>query len=191
MGDTARIMELFSLQRHDFLNHFQVISGLLQMGRGEQAREYINNAAREITRLSRVVHLKLPEAAAAIMLAHYHAAERGVDVEYEIETDLGGCTIPAEKLGQALEAVLLYGVECLAPPENKDREMNVVIYAADMGYLFKVRFKTPVGTKNRPGNDGALHDIDLLLSLYGGSVKQSKVEGETEIAVYLAAAITI
>ena len=188
MGDMARLMELISLQRHDFLNHFQVISGLLQMNRGEQAREYINNAARDITRLSRVVHLKVPEAAAAIMLAHYSAAERGVDVEYEVETDLGGCTIPAEKLGPALEAVLLYGAECLAPPENKDRVMSVVIYAADRGYLFRVRFKTPAGVKNRYGDDGALRDIDLKLSLYGGSVKQSNVEGDTEIIVFLAAA---
>ena len=188
MGDVARLMELLSLQRHDFLNHFQVISGLLQMNRGEQAREYINNAASDITRLSRVVHLKVPEAAAAIMLAHYSATERGVDVDYVVETDLGGCTIPAEKLGSALEAVLLYGAEWLGSPENGDRVMHVGIHAADRGYLFKVRFKTPTGIKNRYGSDGALRDIDVNLSLYGGSVKQSSVAGETEIIIFLTAA---
>jgi len=186
MGDMARFMELISLQRHDFLNHFQVISGLLQMNRGEQAREYINNAAKDITRLSRVVHLQVPEAAAAIMLAHYSAAERGVDVNYEVETDLAGCTIPVDKLGPILEAVMLYGAECLAPPENGERLMHVGIHTTDGGHLFKVRFKTPAGIKNRCGDDGALRDIDVKLSLYGGSVKQSNAEGETEINVFLA-----
>jgi len=187
MGDMARLMELISLQRHDFLNHFQVISGLLQMNRGEQAREYIYNTAREITRLSKVVHLKVPEVAAAIMLAHYSAVERGVDMEYEVETDLGGCIIPAEKLGQALEAVLLYGVECLAPSENGDHVMDVGINATDRGYLFRVRFKTS-GVQNRYGDDRVLRDLDVVLSLYGGSVTQSNEGDKIEIIVFLAAA---
>jgi len=184
--DNARLMELISLQRHDFLNHFQVISGLLQMNRGEQAREYLNNAARNITSLSRVVHLRVPEAAAAILLAHYGAAERGVDVEYEVEADLEGCTVPAEKLAPALEAILLYSAECLALPENKDRVMKVIIHAADRGYLFRVRYKTP-GVNGGSGDD-ALRGIDNNLLLYGGSVKQSHSNGETEIFIFLPAA---
>ncbi len=181
--DNARLMELISLQRHDFLNHFQVISGLLQMNRGEQAREYLNNAAREITRLSRVVHLKAPETAAAILLAHYGAAERGINVEYTIETDLEGCTVPSEQLAQALEAILLYSAECLAAPKNKDRAMRVLIRAVDQGYRVEVRYKTPLGIT--AGDDDALRDINDSLLLYGGSVKQSDLNGETEIRVSL------
>lgn len=180
--DNARLMELISLQRHDFLNHFQVISGLLQMDRGEQAREYLNTAARNITRLSRIVHLKVSEAAAAILLAHYGAAERGIDVEYEIKADLDGCTVPAGKLASALESILLYSAECLASPENKHRVMKVLIHLEDGGYRFRVQYKTPPGVD---GDDGVLRGIDDNLLLYGGSVKKFNSADETEIFVFL------
>lgn len=185
--DYARMMELISIQRHDFLNHFQVISGLLQMNREEQAREYINNAARDITRLSRVVHLKVPEAAAVVLLAHYGAAERGIDVEYDVQADLGGCIVPAEKIGSALDTVMLYAIERLTPPENGDRVMQVGIYAEGGGYLFRVQFTIPVGEKKSYDDEAVLRDIDVILSLYGGFVRQSTMGNKTEIAVLIPA----
>ena len=144
----------------------------------------MHHAVQKIINLSGVVHLRAPEAA-AILLAYYGALERGVDVQYEVKADLGGCTVPPEKLAPALESILLYSVECLALPENKDRVMEVSIGAADRGYLFGVRYKTPA---MHSGTDGILRDIGDKLLLYGASVKQSHINGRTEIFVFLPAA---
>ncbi|MCL2338282.1 MAG: Spo0B domain-containing protein [Firmicutes bacterium] len=181
--DDARLMKLISLQRHDFLNDFQVVSGLLQLDRAEQARKYLNNAVRKMINLSGVMHLRATEAA-AILLAYYSALERGVGVRYEVQADLGGCAVPAEKLAPVLEAILFYSVECLALPENKDRLMEVFIHTADGGYLFGVRYKTAAV----PGTvDDVLRDIGDELLLYGASLKQSQVDGQTEIFLFLPA----
>lgn len=184
--DPERIMELISVQRHDFLNHLQVISGLLQLNRGEQAREYIKNTAGDITRLSRVVHLKVPEAAAALLLAHNGAAERGVNVQYAVEADLDRCMVPGDKLGSLLETVLMYAVECLGHPENTDRELHVGIYAVDGGYRFRVCFNQPAGADGRCCV-GVLDEAAVNLSAYGGTLQNDLRESAREISVFLPA----
>ena len=185
--DMAKMMQLFSHQRHDFLNHLQVVSGLLQMNREEQARDYIKNVAREVALLSKIVHLKIPEAAAAILLSHYAAAELGVGMEFEINANLGNCLIPGSVLGSALEAVLGHLTEYLAPPDNKERIIHVGVYAAANGYRITARHRQNQGD-NVPGNDGTLPDVAGELARYGGGLENSTQCEYREIAVFLPAA---
>ena len=184
--DMAKMMKLFSHQRHDFLNHLQVVSGLLQMNREEQARDYIKNVAREMALLRKIVHLKIPEAAAAILLSHYAAAELGVGMEFEVNADLGGCLVPGYVLGPALEAVLGRMTEHLAPPDNKERTIRVGVYAAANGYRITARHCQIQGD-NVPGNDGALSNAAGELARYGGGLENSSPCDYKEIAVFLPA----
>ena len=41
------IMDLLKIQRHDFVNHLQVIHALLQLGRTEKALVYIDELAKD------------------------------------------------------------------------------------------------------------------------------------------------
>ncbi len=185
--DMTRMMELVSLQRHDFLNHLQVVSGLLQLKRDEQARDYINKVAVEIRRLSRVVHLKVPEAAAAILLAHHLAADYQVEMKYTVEANLGGCSIPGPELGRALEMVLGYAVKCLAPLENEDRELFLEIRSSgEDGYLLLVRFKRPPAESGHCDKSIILNASGMLSKL-GGGLDWSDNEGQREISIKLPA----
>lgn len=40
-------VELLRIQRHDFINHLQVVHALLQLGRTEKALTYIENLAKD------------------------------------------------------------------------------------------------------------------------------------------------
>lgn len=43
----AEIINLLKIQRHDFVNHLQVIHALLQLGRTEKALTYIEELAKD------------------------------------------------------------------------------------------------------------------------------------------------
>ena len=45
-------VELLRIQRHDFINHLQVIHALLQLGRTEKALTYIEELAKDATLIS-------------------------------------------------------------------------------------------------------------------------------------------
>ncbi|SDE73003.1 Spo0B domain-containing protein [Sporomusa acidovorans] len=41
------VIKLLRIQRHDFLNHLQVIHALIQLGRNEKALQYIEKLAHD------------------------------------------------------------------------------------------------------------------------------------------------
>ena len=45
-------IELLKIQRHDFINHLQVIHALLQLGRTEKALIYIEDLAKDASLIS-------------------------------------------------------------------------------------------------------------------------------------------
>ena len=51
------IEKLLRVQRHDFINHLQVIHALLQLGRTEKALKYIDDLAKDPDLLSGALDL--------------------------------------------------------------------------------------------------------------------------------------
>jgi len=185
--DMTRMRALVSLQRHDFLTHLQVVSGLLQLKRDEQARDYIKKVAVEISRLSKVVHLKVPEAAAAILLAHHLANDYQVKMKYAVEANLEGCGISGPELGRALEIILGHAIKCLAPPENEDRELFLEIRSSgEDGYLLLVRFKRPPAESGH-WDEGIVQNVSRVLSKLGGGLDWYDNEGQREISIKIPA----
>lgn len=57
------LLRLLRIQRHDFINHIQVIHAMLQLGRTEKAMKYIEDLAKDPCLLSDAVclHIKQTE----------------------------------------------------------------------------------------------------------------------------------
>lgn len=49
------VIKLLRIQRHDFLNHLQVIHAMIQLGRGEKALQYIETLAHDTDMISNVL----------------------------------------------------------------------------------------------------------------------------------------
>ncbi|MBP2662475.1 MAG: Sensor kinase SpoOB-type, alpha-helical domain [Firmicutes bacterium] len=49
------VMNVLRIQRHDFLNHLQVIHAMIQLGRNEKALQYIENLAHDPEMISNVL----------------------------------------------------------------------------------------------------------------------------------------
>ncbi|MBP2662788.1 MAG: Sensor kinase SpoOB-type, alpha-helical domain [Firmicutes bacterium] len=49
------VSKLLRIQRHDFLNHLQVIHAMIQLGRNEKALQYIEKLAHDPEMISNVL----------------------------------------------------------------------------------------------------------------------------------------
>ncbi len=141
--ETATFLEIFSVQRHDFLNHLQVISGLVQLNKSDRVTEYISQVCQEAERLSRVAHLNVPEVAAVLLVTHFTANKHQVEIIYDINTNLAGCNVPDRILAEALEEIVKQSLACLAPPDKQDRRLKISINESEKKYLFRVSFHEP------------------------------------------------
>lgn len=57
----TELIRLLRLQRHDFINHIQVIHGFLQLGKPQRALEYIEELAKDSAMVARTLQEYKPE----------------------------------------------------------------------------------------------------------------------------------
>jgi two-component system, LytTR family, sensor histidine kinase AgrC len=75
-------MHLARRQRHSFLNHLQVISGWLQLGRQDRARQYLETVAERMTAESQALK-QVPSPLGLVMLELGLDSEtHGVDLQW-------------------------------------------------------------------------------------------------------------
>jgi len=108
--EAGKIIKIISNQRHDFLNHLSVISGLVQLNKVDLVPNYIVKVSEEMKTMRKVIHLKYPLTALALIAGHYQAAGNQVEVVYNVEWDFSGCIAPDEAvagfLGKVIEQML-------------------------------------------------------------------------------------
>lgn len=82
-------------QRHDFLNHVQVIHTMVQMGRTEQLKTYVGDLVKETRDVSDIVHHSSPALAAFIQAKTTVSIGKGIDFTYELPAkwDAGETTV--------------------------------------------------------------------------------------------------
>ncbi|MDS0525703.1 Spo0B domain-containing protein [Clostridium sp. SHJSY1] len=75
-------------QRHDYLNHIQVIYSLMELEEFDEARKYIEPVYKDIVRVSKALKTSKP-AVNALLQAKLQVAEKNkIEMELEIKSDL-------------------------------------------------------------------------------------------------------
>lgn len=167
--NTTTFLEVMSIQRHDFLNHLQVITGLIQLNKGDRVKEYIRQVSVEMERLSKVAHLAVPEVAAVLLVGHFSAGKHHVKVLYDINTNIGCSPVPGSILAEALEEAINQSLECLAQPGVPNRFLKISITESDKNYLFKISFPEPPGMKAETAR-ARLAEVGRKMASYGGKI---------------------
>ncbi len=81
-------------QRHDFLNHIQVVYSLLEMGEGEEAADYLERIYSQLRTVSKVMRTKVTAFNALLQVKNAACEERGIHLELDIRTALEGLPVP-------------------------------------------------------------------------------------------------
>jgi len=82
------------VQRHDFLNHIQVVYSLLEMGESEEAADYLERIYTELRTVSKVLRTKVTAFNALLQVKNAACEERGIHLEMDVRTALEGLPVP-------------------------------------------------------------------------------------------------
>jgi hypothetical protein len=95
----GEIIYLLKNQRHDFVNHLQVIRGYLQLGKADLAVNYIIEISKELAESGRIMQLPWPELAAILMLKGKQVQDTQTKVKLSLGQNLEKvCQNPSEAL---------------------------------------------------------------------------------------------
>lgn len=107
-------------QRHDYLNHIQVIYSLMELEEYDEARNYIEPVYKDIVRVSKALKTSKP-AVNALLQAKLQMAEKNkIDMELEIKSDLKHLNVEPWEFCRVIGNIIDNGIFALRlKPDNR------------------------------------------------------------------------
>lgn len=200
MDDTIDAMSQFNntlrAQRHDFLNHLQVVYSLIEMEEYQEANEYIEQVYGRITSVSRTMKTAIP-AVNALMLVKAAACEKaGVQVEMNITSKWEAleAVIPDWEMCKVLSNLIDNAIDAMESIPADKRHLSIALAENVKQYTFRVENTgTPIPedirehifipgfTTKGDGHGMGLHIVCRTLKERGGDIQ---VESNNEQTVF-------
>ena len=200
MDDTIDAMSQFNntlrAQRHDFLNHLQVVYSLIEMEEYQEANEYIEQVYGRITSVSRTMKTTIP-AVNALMLVKAAACEKaGVQVEMNITSKWEAleAAMPDWEMCKVLSNLIDNAIDAMESIPADKRHLSIALAENVKQYTFRVentgtpipedireRIFIPGFTTKGDGHGMGLHIVCRTLKERGGDIQ---VESNNEQTVF-------
>ena len=186
---SRHLVEAMRAYTHEFINKLHTILGLIQLGRVEQAEQYILDVSEvHHQSVSRVMNQIEDTAVAALLVGKAsRAAELGIQLQVDPRSSLSGedHTLPSGVMVTILGNLIENATESLNHSTRKQKEIHVSILEDPDGLLLCVEdtgpgivpellpyiFEPGVSTKEEAGHGLGLVQIKDLTDLYHGQIR--------------------
>ena len=178
-------------QRHDFLNHLQVVYTLIDLKKYDDANAYIEKVYGDIQKVSSVMRTSIPSVNAILHAKQMMCASRGIDVEFDVRTTLSELPMEDWEFCRVLGNIIDNSIHALESCEGGKR-MKIEIGEDLRGYRFRIANNGPAippelwqrifdeGFTTRPDGSGmGLAICRRLLGACGGELRVFSDDSET------------
>lgn len=183
-------------QRHDFLNHIQVLYTLMELSEYEETKDYLDNIYKDVGRINSRIKTKSVAVNALLQAKGNEAEGRGVGFDVTIKTrfdrfmipDWEVCRIIANVIDNALDASLGVNepvISIILAEKVKSYELCVRNDCMPIENSVKERlFEAGFTTKsNKEGHGMGLYIVKSLLDKYKGSIQLNYKVGSMEVVI--------
>lgn len=205
LRDLEALNTTLRAQRHDYLNHFQVIYGLMELGEYEEAKKYLEPVFKEINKVGKVLKTAQP-AVNALLQAKLETAEKaGIEVYLDICSDLKELPMEPWNLCKILSNVIDNGIRALTDQTQKESaekgkpRLKIAIHEEANAYYFTITDNGPkipeeigrniyapgVTTKKEEGHGMGLYIVKKLLQETGGDIRFQSTRENTAFYIML------
>lgn len=183
-------------QRHDYLNHMQVVYGMVELEEYEELRGYLEPLYKDIMKTGKAIRTSIP-AVNALLMAKMGATEAsGIDFYIEVKSDLKYLKMEPWELCKVLSNLIDNAITALSTLET-EKKLILEIQEDREDYLFLVVnngpmiplemqnaiFKEGFTTKKEKGHGMGLSIVTATLKKNKGSIQLTSNEKETVFTV--------
>lgn len=182
--------------RHDYLNHLQVVYGLLELEEYDELKSYLKPVYKEMMKTGKALKTSKPALNALLMAKMKEAETQGIDVYVEVKSDLKHlspevwqlCKVLSNLLDNAMAALKdVMGEKKIEVDINETKE-DYVFLISDNGpgipeQLQEAIFKRGFTTKRESGHGMGLAIVSEILKENNGRIQVNSVEGRTTFTV--------
>lgn len=154
-------------QRHDFLNHLQVIHTMAQMNRIEQLKSYVGELVHETREVHDIVSHASPALAAFAHAKMTVAAGNGVDLTFELPNDWN----VSESSIKIIDVIKILGYLIDHTLEKRSSSVDVRIGLEGGSLVLRVRAVDLVYTRGGSADSGTQEQTEWLLTIVRERIK--------------------
>lgn len=168
-------------QRHDFLNHIQVVYSLLEMGESAEAADYLERVYERLRTVSRVMRTHVTAFNALLQVKNAACEERGIRLDIDIRTTLEGLPVPAWEICCIIGNLMDNAMDALQ--DRRDGQIQLIVREDLKRFWFTVKnngdpipenlreriFEPGVSTKGE-GRGMGLSIVRKTLGEFGGQI---------------------
>lgn len=175
-------------QRHDFLNHLQVVFGLMELADYRDAKEYIEKVYSDIQKISRVLKTASPAMNALLQAKMLNSEKHGIQFELDIRSQLGNLPIPDWEFCRVIGNIIDNAIDALVETADNTHFDKIIVAEFDedvKGYRFRIQnngmpippenrtkiFEPGYTTKGSMGEGMGLSISREILVHYGGEIE--------------------
>jgi two-component system, LytTR family, sensor histidine kinase AgrC len=194
-GTLAQVEELNNTlrsQRHDFMNHLQVVYSLIELNEYPEAQNYLDRVYLDIQKINRVLKTTNPAINALLQAKTIYCEKRGIRVDLKITSQLKELPILAWEMCRILGNLIDNAVDALKEMKG-ERILEIEIYEDLKCYGFRIKnngpaipqdllekiFETNFTTKGSQGEGLGLAIVKELINNNQGEIKVASDEKMT------------
>ncbi len=179
-------------QRHDYLNHLQVVYGLMQLKEFDELQKYLQPVYKDMKKTGKALKTSKPAINALLKAKMDEAENKDIDFYIEVKSDLKELHIKDWELCKVISNIVDNAMTAL---EEKEGEKKIVIEIIEdrENYCFMISnngpkipeemlgsiFKQGFTSKKEEGHGMGLHIVMSVIKDYKGSMKLVSDEKET------------
>lgn len=183
-------------QRHDFMNHLQVVFSLLELNEAGEAMKYVENVYGDIKKTGSVLKTAIPAVNALIAAKKQDCEDRGIALKTHITANWKEMPVPGWEMCRVLGNLIDNARDALLEDgENRDRRIDLAIDETPRAYTFRVENNGPAippdalkhifqmgFTTKSDGHGSGLSIVEEILQSYGGDIAVESDESRTAFA---------
>lgn len=192
LGQVEKLNNTLRGQRHDFMNHLQVVYSLMDMKEYDEASNYIETVFHDIQRVSSILKTGNPAVNALLQAKLLFCEKRGIELKLHITTRLMNLQIPSWEFCRVLGNLVDNSIYALSDRTgSKFIELNL---SEDLkSYRFKIKnngpmikpediehiFEAGFTTKGNKGDGMGLAITREILEEHNGDIDVTSTDQET------------
>ncbi len=197
IDNLCKLNDKLRMDRHDYLNHLQIVYGLMELEEYEEMNSYLRKVYKELLKTGKAVKTSKPAINALLAAKSSEAEAKGIDFVIEVKSDLKKLSIEDWELGKVLSNLIDNAVKALEDSEVEEKKIRVNITETPERYIFSVEdngpkipeniresiFKKGFSTKKEEGHGMGLAIVSEIMNKSGGDIELSSDDEETVFTV--------
>jgi len=171
-------------QRHDFMNHLQVVFSLLELNEPDEAMKYVENVYGDIKKTGGVLKTAIPAVNALIAAKRQDCEEKGIALDIRIGAPWRDMPVPGWEMCRVLGNLIDNARDALSDDvNNADKRVTLTLDETPGAYSFRVENNGPAippevqqsifqmgFTTKSDGHGSGLAIVREILREYGGEI---------------------